>query len=54
MAADAIDEALTNNDVSAKQFEGYGAKLCQHIEHMREDRFTRFTMMTSASASLSR
>ncbi|NNE90799.1 MAG: FAD-dependent oxidoreductase [Verrucomicrobiales bacterium] len=36
MAADAIDEALSDGDFSAKAFEPFGKKLCNHIEHMRK------------------
>ncbi len=36
MAADTIDVALSKNDVSAAQFEDYGAHLCSHIEAMRK------------------
>ena len=35
MAADAVSNALINNDFSAKQFEGYGKELCTGIESMR-------------------
>ncbi len=35
MAADAIDEALTSGDISARQFEGYGREVCEAIERMR-------------------
>ncbi len=36
LAADAIDEALADGNVSAKQFEGYGKDICTAIERMRK------------------
>ena len=35
MAADNVDQALRDGDVSAAKFDAYGAKLCEHIEIMR-------------------
>ena len=35
MAADAVSNALKNNNFSAKQFENYGKELCNGIESMR-------------------
>ena len=35
MAADAVSNALDNNNFSAKQFESYGKELCNGIESMR-------------------
>jgi flavin-dependent dehydrogenase len=36
LAADAVDAALTAGDVSASQFQEYGARMCQGIEAMRK------------------
>ncbi|MEO0416560.1 MAG: NAD(P)/FAD-dependent oxidoreductase, partial [Verrucomicrobiota bacterium] len=36
LAADAIHEALANNDFSAEQFQDYGKDLCMGIERMRK------------------
>lgn len=36
LAADAVDEALRDGDVSAARFEAYGRHLCQGIEAMRK------------------
>jgi flavin-dependent dehydrogenase len=35
MAADVVDQALTEGDYSAGRFENYGAELCRGIEAMR-------------------
>ena len=35
MAADAVSEALDNNNFSASQFSDYGEELCRGIEAMR-------------------
>ena len=35
LAADAVDRAIENNDVSAEQFSDYGAATCMAIERMR-------------------
>jgi flavin-dependent dehydrogenase len=35
LAADVVDEALTDGDYSAQRFAGYGAELCRGIEAMR-------------------
>jgi flavin-dependent dehydrogenase len=36
LAADAVAAALESDDVSARRFDDYGAKLCSHIEKMRK------------------
>jgi flavin-dependent dehydrogenase len=36
LAADAIDEAISQNDVSANQFAAYGKEVCYGIESMRK------------------
>jgi flavin-dependent dehydrogenase len=36
MAADAVDAALKEGDVSASQFDAYGTELCKHVETMRK------------------
>ena len=36
MAADAVDVALTKNELGGEQFQAYGQELCEGIERMRK------------------
>ena len=59
MAADAVSNALNNNNFSAKQFESYGKELCNGIESMRAlvyafyDESFSFADLIKANPSLS-